>query len=82
MNGKVLEKKDLSISLKSDLSNIYESLSDEGSIPMQKILESVEKDLIIKGLHRTNWNKTKAAKLLGINRRLLYSKIDQYKLKE
>jgi len=82
MNGKVLEKKDLSISLKSDLSNIYESLSDEGSIPMQKIMESVEKDLIKKGLHRTNWNKTKAAKLLGINRRLLYSKIDQYNLKE
>ena len=82
MNGKVLEKKDLSISLKSDLSNIYESLSDEGSIPMQKIMESVERDLIKKGLHRTNWNKTKAAKLLGINRRLLYSKIDQYNLKE
>jgi len=82
MNGKVLEKKDLSISLKSDLSNIYESLSDEGSIPMQKIMESVERDLIKKGLHRTNWNKTKAAKLLGINRRLLYSKIDQYNLME
>lgn len=82
MSGKVLEKKDLSISLKSDLSNIYESFTNEGSIPMQKILESVEKDLIKKGLNRTNWNKTKAAKLLGINRRLLYSKIDQYDLKE
>ncbi|MFP8489581.1 sigma-54-dependent transcriptional regulator [Gracilimonas sp. Q87] len=82
MNGKVLEKKDLSISLKSDLSNIYDSFTDEGSIPMQKILESVEKDLIQKGLQRTNWNKTKAANLLGINRRLLYSKIDQYDLKE
>lgn len=81
MSGKVLEKKDLSISLKSDLSKIYESFTDEGSIPMQKILESVEKDLILKGLHRTNWNKTKAAELLGINRRLLYSKIDQYELK-
>lgn len=82
MNGKVLEKKDLSISLKSDLSNIYESFTDEGSIPLQKILESVEKDLILKGLHRTNWNKTKAAKLLGINRRLLYSKIDQYDIEK
>lgn len=82
MNGKVLQKKDLSIPLKSDLSNIYESFSGEGNIPMQKILESVEKDLIQKGLHRANWNKTKAAKLLGINRRLLYSKIDQYDLKK
>ncbi len=82
MSGKVLEKKDLSISLKSDLSNIYESFTNEGSIPMQKILESIEKDLIQKGLHRTNWNKTNAAKLLGINRRLLYSKIDQYDIKK
>lgn len=78
MNGKILEKKDLSISLKSDISNIYESHTGKGDIPMQKILENVEKDLILKGLHRTKWNKTKAAKLLGINRRLLYSKIEQY----
>lgn len=82
MTGKMLEKKDLSISLKSDFSDIYEYYSEEGRIPMQKILESVEKDLLLKGLHRTNWNKTKAAKLLGINRRLLYSKIDQYELNE
>lgn len=82
MNGTVLERKDLSLSLKSDLSNIYESHTEEGNIPMQKIVQSVEKDLILKGLHRTNWNKSKAAKLLGINRRLLYSKIDQYSIKE
>ncbi len=82
MNGKILEKKDLSISLKSDLSNIYEAHTGEGDIPMQKIMESIEKDLILKGLHRTNWNKTKAAKLLGINRRLLYSKIEQYEISE
>lgn len=82
MNGTVLERKDLSISLKSDLSNIYDSHTEDGNIPMQKIIESVEKDLILKGLHRTNWNKTKAAKLLGINRRLLYSKIDKYDIKE
>lgn len=78
MQGEVLEKKDLSISLKSDFSNIYELHEENGNIPMQEILKSVEKDLILKGLDRTNWNKTKAAKLLGINRRLLYSKIDQY----
>jgi two-component system response regulator AtoC len=82
MNGTVLEREDLSISLKADLDNIYETHTEDGNIPMQKIIQSVEKDLIIKGLHRTNWNKTKAAKLLGINRRLLYSKIDQYEIKE
>jgi two-component system response regulator AtoC len=82
MKGDVLQKQDLSITLKSDFSNIYETHTEEGNIPMQKIVQSVEKDLILKGLHRTNWNKSKAAELLGINRRLLYSKIDQYDIKE
>lgn len=82
MTGNILQKQDLSISLKTDLSNIYESHTEEGNIPMQKIVQSVEKDLILKGLHRTNWNKSRAAKLLGINRRLLYSKIDQYDIEE
>lgn len=82
MQGEILEKKDLSISLKSDFSDIYKLHSEEGNIPMQEIIKSVEKDLILKGLHRTNWNKTKAAKLLGINRRLLYSKLDQYDIEE
>lgn len=82
MKGEILEKSDLSISLKSDLSNIYESHQGKGNIPMQEIIKSVEEDLILKGLHRTNWNKTKAAELLGINRRLLYSKIDQLNIEK
>jgi len=82
IKGNLLEKKDLSISLKSDFSNIYKYHEQEGNIPMQQILKSIEKDLILKGLHRTNWNKTKAAKLLGINRRLLYSKIDQFDIQK
>lgn len=82
MQGEILEKTDISISLKSDFSNIYELHEEDGNIPMQKILKSVEKDLILKGLERTNWNKTKAAKLLGINRRLLYSKIDQFNIEK
>jgi two-component system response regulator AtoC len=82
MKGDFLGKKDLSISLKSDFCNVYEYHEQEGNIPMQKILKSIEKDLILKGLYRTNWNKTKTAELLGINRRLLYSKIDQYDIKK
>lgn len=82
MQGKILTRNDLSISLKSDFSKIYESYQENGTIPMQKILKSVEKELILKALHRTNWNKTKAAKLLDINRRLLYSKINQYNIEK
>lgn len=82
MQGNILEKGDLSISLKSDFSKIYESHEEKGNIPMKEIIKSVEKDLILKGLHRTNWNKTKAAQLLGINRRLLYSKIEQFSIEK
>ncbi len=35
---------------------------------------------IIGALNATHWNKTKAAKLLGINRRTLHRKINQYRI--
>ncbi len=39
-----------------------------------------EKDLILKALRATSWNKYQTAKLLGITRSTLYSKIDRYQL--
>ncbi len=35
---------------------------------------------ILNALNKTDWNKAKAARLLGINRRTLYHKIDKYRL--
>lgn len=40
-----------------------------------------EKNLIIEALEKSNWNKTKAAFLLNINRSLLYSKMNKYGIK-
>ena len=45
-------------------------------------LEEVEKIHIENALKQMNWNKTKAAEVLGISVRNLYRKIDQYGLKE
>ncbi|WP_102261440.1 sigma-54-dependent transcriptional regulator [Mesobacillus jeotgali] len=45
-------------------------------------LEEVEKVHIENALKQMNWNKTKAADVLGISVRNLYRKIDQYGLKE
>ncbi|GAK56813.1 sigma-54 interaction domain protein [Candidatus Vecturithrix granuli] len=41
-----------------------------------------EKQLILQTLETTNWNKYRAAKLLGITRSTLYSKIEKYQLSQ
>ena len=35
---------------------------------------------ILEALNKTDWNKAKAARILGISRRTIYRKIDEYKL--
>lgn len=53
-------------------------------VPASKLcsLEEVERIHIENALKQMNWNKTKAAEVLGISVRNLYRKIDQYGLKE
>ncbi|HOZ61715.1 MAG TPA: sigma 54-interacting transcriptional regulator [Smithellaceae bacterium] len=41
-----------------------------------------EKEEIINALKKTGWNKAKAARLLGIGRRTIYRKIDDYQIKK
>ena len=53
--------------------------SEDGSSPT---LESIEKAYIFWVLNQTGWNKTKAAKILGIDASTLYRKIDRYELKQ
>lgn len=48
----------------------------------RQVVEEVEKDVIGKGLERTNWNKTLCAKLLGISRVDLMRKITRYKIQK
>ena len=45
-------------------------------------LEKAEKELISKALQETDWQKTRAASLLGITRATLYAKIKQYDIKQ
>ncbi|MCT4566169.1 MAG: sigma 54-interacting transcriptional regulator [Maledivibacter sp.] len=51
-----------------------------GNRSLKNIVEEVEKEVIIGCLEKTNGNKNKAAKLLGISRVGLYKKIDRYAL--
>ncbi len=41
-------------------------------------LRELEKELILKTLKMTSWNKTAAARMLGMTRRLLYLRLAQY----
>jgi transcriptional regulator of acetoin/glycerol metabolism len=39
-----------------------------------------EQEEILAALEKTDWNKAKAARLLGIDRKTLYRKIEKYQL--
>jgi two-component system response regulator HydG len=43
-------------------------------------LAKAERELIFSALEETNWQKTKAAALLGITRATLYAKVKQYNI--
>ena len=45
-------------------------------------LEAIEKSLVVKALDQARHNKTRAAKLLGLTRAQLYSRIEKYGLAE
>ena len=44
------------------------------------VLESIEKNCIINALEKNRWNKTKAAKALGITRRILIYKVKMLRI--
>jgi DNA-binding NtrC family response regulator len=61
----------------------------DGAVPSLSVfpatgvnLEAVEKSLVVKALAQARHNKTRAAKLLGLTRAQLYSRIEKYGLGE
>lgn len=50
------------------------SIVESGDANELTTLEELEKELIRKTLHECNWNKSLAAKKIGIGRRTLYDK--------
>ncbi|HAL45273.1 MAG TPA: hypothetical protein DCP47_05075 [Phycisphaerales bacterium] len=63
-------------------SSRFEECSDEPLAETIKdfSLEKAEKQLIARALQETNWQKTKAADLLGISRATLYAKVKQHSI--
>lgn len=50
------------------------------NLPFHEAVAALERELITQALSQTKGNRSEAAKLLGINRRLLYSKLDEHKI--
>ena len=60
--------------------NRQESLAPAAGGAEDFSLESAERELIIRALRETNWQRTKAAGLLGITRATLHAKIKRYEI--
>ncbi len=75
-------KQDLSRTIESFFQSFFETLVDENSELNlhSKFLTEIEKPLIMSTLKYFNGNQIKTAKLLGINRNTLRSKISKYKI--
>ncbi len=54
--------------------------SSDEIIPLPNAISRLEKEMITKALKKSNGNKTKAAKMLGISRKSLFNKIRDYKI--
>ncbi|HEY6806792.1 MAG TPA: sigma-54 dependent transcriptional regulator [Pyrinomonadaceae bacterium] len=58
-----------------------ESTLDFLDLPFKEAVSALERELISRALIDTNDNRTEAARRLGINRRLLYSKMEEHGIK-
>jgi two-component system response regulator AtoC len=78
--GEIITIDSLPLTMRAEGELIPRDLLWQDGVPMRKILADVEKQLILKALHETSWNRTKAAFLLKIDRRQLFSKMNEYKI--
>ena len=67
--------------LPNDITNTVYNVDKDFILPEEGLLlEDVEKDLIIQALERSEFNQTKAAKLLGISRHTLIYRSEKYNI--
>ncbi|GGI77642.1 sigma-54-dependent transcriptional regulator [Legionella impletisoli] len=82
-NGKTIEIEDLrlpksqGINQETPTSNKPEVLASEAKLDLDQTLLEQEKELILQALEKTKWNRTAAARLLGVSFRTL-----RYRLKK
>jgi DNA-binding NtrC family response regulator len=78
----VITLENLPLSLRAEGELIASSTLWQQGMPLRKILADVEKEIILKALQETGGNRTRAAAILHIHRRQLFSKIKQYSIRD
>jgi two-component system, NtrC family, response regulator AtoC len=78
--GDAITIEDLPLALRAEGDLVPKDVIWQDGVPMYKILADIEKQLILKALNETNWNRTKAAQLLQIHRRQLFSKMKEFNI--
>lgn len=76
--GKEVPEELLSARILESSPNQYPGLRTTGKL--KDAIDQLEKQMITDGLERTNWNKSKLAKELGISRAGLIMKVEKYQL--
>lgn len=80
--GNILTSEHITFDLYSDSSEDNISAGESENLNLKERLSAVEKSLIEKALITTGWHKSKSARLLGISRRALFTKIKEYGLED
>ena len=87
--NEIIQEKESELKLDAQTDNEFEKETllktkidkRSGSTP-PKTLKEIEKNAIVDALSFTEWNMSKAAKVLGVSRMTLYRKIDSYGIQE
>lgn len=78
--GPLISTEDLPASLQPEWQSAAGPARD--GTTLREIMEDVERSVILRALREHDYNRTKTAQSLGINRRTLYAKLKQYGLDE
>lgn len=80
--GNIITLEHLPVTLRPAENIVTPSMFENDNMHFKDIVSDMEKELIVRALNKANWNRSKAAEILNINRRLLYSKIKEYNISE
>ncbi|MEI6737180.1 MAG: helix-turn-helix domain-containing protein, partial [Pseudomonadota bacterium] len=76
-DGKTVRKEDLYLTEENSSPNNELAVAGERTLPLHEYLDCIEREQIMKALEQTRFNKTQAAKVLGITFRSLRYRLDR-----